>query len=251
MSEKKNLPIPFKKNGLTTLTNSSWPSIMATDLINLHGKSQISTVQYVSFECENLESHLCGILNCSKSKITPKDLAQLDAVVARNKNIASLKGLELAVKLKEIDFGVNQIKSIEPITRIHDLEKIVIAKNQIEDLAGIGQLKKLSELNLRANPLGDINPLYELNCLKKLVLTNVPIQNFNPLSNLNNLELLSIGWSFGLSYQMDQSNAADLYDIISKLTNIRELHLSEEPISRSQVMKLRKKLPWCIIPDNH
>ena len=251
MNEKKNLPVPFKANELTTLPNSSWPTVMATDLINLHGKSQLSCVEYVSFECMNLESHLCEKLNCSKSKIPVKDLAQLDTVVARNKKITSLKGLEHAVKLKKIDFGVNQIKSIEPIISIQNLEKIVLAKNQIQDLAGIGQLSQLTELNFRDNPLGDITPLNELNCLKKLVLTNVPIRSFEPIENLKKLELLSIGWSIESSDQIDDTNPSKLFDILSSFSQLKELHLSEEPISQSQILKLRKKLSGCLIPDNH
>ena len=251
MSEEKDLPVPFKANELTAIPNSSWPTVMATDLINLHGKSQVSCVQYVSFECMNLESHLCEILNCSKSKIPVTDLAQLDTVVARNKKITSLKGLEHAVKLKQIDFGVNQIKSIEPITNIQSLEKIVLAKNLIRQLAGIGQLSQLTQLNVRDNPICDITPLNQMNCLKKLVLRNVPILNFDSIANLKNLELLTIGWSLEFSDQIDDSKSSKLYKILSSLTHLKELHLSEEPISQSQTLKLRKKLPDCLILDNH
>ena len=250
MSENPNLPIPLKANELTTISNSSWPSKMATDLLNLHGKNQVSTIQYVTFECDNLESHLCEILNCSKSKITRNDLTQIDILVARNKNITSLKGIEHATKLKKIDFGVNQIKSIAPLISILGLEKVVLAKNQIQELSGIEQLKNLTELNFRDNPIDQIKPLNQLIHLKNLVLTNVPVHNFNPISNLKNLELLSLGWSFDYE-SMDNFCSDELYEILQKLRNLKELHLGEEPISESQILKLRKKLPNCLIPDNH
>ena len=83
-------------------------------------------------------------------------------IIADNRGIRSLQGLEFAINLEELDVYRNQIEDISPLTNLPKLSRLVIWDNQVLDLSPLASIPTLTDLNTSNNPISDLRPLSKL-----------------------------------------------------------------------------------------
>ena len=127
---------------------------------------------------------------------TPIDATNLDTLetlVARNRGIRNLTGLELATGLQTLHLPQNAISDLSPLSGLTALRTLHLDANDIHDLSPLAGLSDLQTLTLGSNKLSDIAPLAGLVRLDSLMLDNNGIRDLSPLANLLELTTLTLG----------------------------------------------------------
>lgn len=185
-------------------------------------------------------------------------------------------------KIISLSINGQEIKDIEPITRIKSLKHLNLWGNQISDISGLEGLGSLESLNLSDNTISDISilaklhslhtlsisgnplikfPYLELINLKILRLSGTSINNIESLSGLKNLEELNIG-KCGIEHLEPVSELKELkildasQNYISDLSplkflkNLREVSLSYNEIKDVSVLFQLPQLEKCSLMKN-
>ena len=121
-------------------------------------------------------------------------------LIAPNKGIVDITGLEFATNLKALNLGKNHITDLRPLANLTNLLTLYIwdvSKQGTDsatslDISPLAGLIHLEELSLERNGISDITPLESLKNLRVLHLTRNHIEDFSPLTGLTNLETLWI-----------------------------------------------------------
>ena len=204
----------------------------------------------VLFPDANLEAAVREALAKPEGDITVEDLQGLTELVADDRGIADLTGLEHAtnlerliitgakglvgsgttvedlaplsglIKLRELDLLWNQISNLAPLSGLTNLRTLHLGENQISDLAPLSGLIKLSQLYLEDNQISDLAPLWGLTNLEVLVLDGNEISDLTSLSGLMNLGFLFLSGN----------QISDLAPL-SGLTTLHWLSLDDNEIS--------------------
>lgn len=163
-----------------------------------------------------------------------------------------------------IDLTEVGISTISPLLHLGNLESLILAHNAIENINEISTLKNLKLLDLSNsyhsgyyyNAIHDLSPLAKLEKLESLYISRLEINDttfFNSLINLKNL-FLSIenkisDFSFLLNLKKlkkliyetsmpfeyltaDDGSHENLFEVLSQLINIEELHLRNNEIAK-------------------
>ena len=153
--------------------------------------------------------------------MTAEEMAKLTELVANNRGIENLTGLEFAVNLEHLYAPGNQIADLSPLSELTHLKDLHLWHNPIESLSPIAGLSNLDQLTLVGDGgISDISPLAGLVKLNCFLSWGNPISDLSPLSGLTQLEHLDICGS----------EASDLSPL-TKLTGLKELYLAENRIS--------------------
>ena len=171
-------------------------------------------------------------------------MTTLESVIANDKGIRDLTGLEHATNAYWFTFERNQISDLSPLAGLENITGLALAGNQISDLSPLSGLINLSHLSIYNNPeisdlspliglanlqdlslvgsskTSDISPLAGLVNLKNITIWGSPISDLSPLAGLTQLERLDICGS----------KASDI-SVLSKLTGLKELYLVSNGIS--------------------
>ena len=128
-----------------------------------------------------------------RTPITQLDMLKLTSIMAPERQITDLTGLEHAKNLKSLKLGENQIRDVTPLTGLTQLKFLALSENQISDIRPLAGLLHLTDLNLVSNQISDIRPLIGLTQLKFLKLADNPILDTGSLQSLyeNNPDLIS------------------------------------------------------------
>ncbi|AFG38645.1 leucine-rich repeat domain-containing protein [Spirochaeta africana] len=104
-------------------------------------------------------------------------LAELETLRARDAGIRSLAGLEHAVGLRELDLRGNDVRDLQPLAGLTQLEWLSLRENpRLQDIAPLQGLTGLSYLNLNRNTrIRSIQPLQEMRQLDTLILRGVRV----------------------------------------------------------------------------
>ncbi|MGI5880045.1 MAG: stalk domain-containing protein [Syntrophomonadaceae bacterium] len=159
------------------------------------------------------DSNLKHIL-LEQSKLTPSDLAKIEKLDNKGKEVKDFSGLEYLTNLKELkiegvrmtdlsflakvptltrlDLQDNKISNITPIANLSQLQYLNLQENQITDLSPLKGLTNLTELDLEFNQISDISQLSGLVKLRELDIQDNRVSDISPLSNLINLESLNL-----------------------------------------------------------
>ena len=116
----------------------------------------------------------------------------LTELIATDKGIVDLTGLEHATDLQVLALRRNEIHDISPLSGLIGLVFLDLATNQISDLSPLAGLVNLDLLRLGSNQIRDVSPLAGLVNLKVLSLNYNQIADLSPLAGLPNLENLEI-----------------------------------------------------------
>lgn len=166
--------------------------------------------------------------------------------------------LKIIVGLTKLDISNNQeIKSLEPLAKLKDLEKLVASNTGLIDLKGLSNVPKLTELDLSdSESIEDLSPLKNMGLLKKLNLYNTSVADLSPLTTLR-LKELNVGLTFVQDNSLEAIKNMDdletlvlkenhgLMDLIdfSNLTNLRDLDVSHCPSVSTDAVESLSTLP--------
>ena len=176
--------------------------------------------------------------------ITAEEMTTLESVIANDKGIRDLTGLEHATNAYWFTFERNQISDLSPLAGLENITGLALAYNQISDLSPLSGLTNIEHLSIHHNPeisdlspiasftklqglwvvgstkISDISALAGLINLKHFTMWGSPISDLSPLTGLKDLEILDICGS----------KASDI-SVLAKLTGLKELYLAENGIS--------------------
>ena len=110
--------------------------------------------------------------------------AEIVSLIAEDRGIADLGGIEQFTRLEALDLSHNEITDISPLAGLQRLRFLDLEGNRIEDVSALASLKRLQVLLLGDNDVRDVSALAGLDSLQNLGLTG------NPLSGTETTELL-------------------------------------------------------------
>ena len=137
---------------------------------------------------ENLRAAIAERLSKAPAAITTEDLAGLTQIVADEKGIRDLRGLEHATRLERIELRRNEISDLTPLAGLIRLNNIKLRGNRITDVSPLADLINVDWLGLEENAIRDLSPLAKLIKLNGLGIEGNPVSDVSPLSGLQSLE---------------------------------------------------------------
>ena len=198
----------------------------------------------------------------SSAPIFWRNMETLTNIDARAASISNLTGLELAINLKALDLGNNDISDISPVagltkltnlnlggnpvsnisllTELIKLTELYLFESNISNISPVAGLTKLTELYLWDNNISDISAVADLTKLTKLNLGNNDISDISPLADLTNLTWLNLS-----------DNPVSDISVVAGLTNLIELHLWDNNISDISVVVGLTNLTRLGLGDNN
>ncbi len=195
--------------------------------------SSIALVEYtdkkIIFNDENLETVIRQTINKPTGEINVDDLKGIKELIADNKNISKLDGIEKLVNLEVLSLKQNKIKDLKPIADLKKLRFLNLFNNKVSDIQSLSELKDLKQLDLDTNHIKNIYPLMNLSKLQDLRLGSNQINDIIPLTYMGDLEYLSL-WSNGVEDIKPLENLKRLKDLrlsyneIWDITPLRELN---------------------------
>ena len=198
------------------------------------------------------------------------NLMNLTGLSLWNNQVTDISSLGSLTSLTYLNLANNRVGDLSPLVNLKSLEVLDLFANEVENVVPLAGLKNLNELILTDNRIGDLSPLVGLTKLRTLLLKRNQIKDFTLLSELNLTELKydavsdptgqtqpSEAWmpdpglraavrgELGLlpdipltkekMLRLDYLYAHDkgILDItgLEFATNLRELHLSQNPIT--------------------
>ena len=180
---------------------------------------------FVHIPDTNLRTAIAEELGKSpNAPIIVEDMEKLGKLVARNRGIQDLMGLQFATNLNELNLRDNEISDLSPLAGLSNLRSISFQGNPISDLSPLRDLKNLTELSFdRDGQVSDLSPLAGLINLRRLYFPDNPISDLSQLTGLINLESLVFGGD-------KIANISDLSPLAG-LSNLKVIHAWGNPIS--------------------
>ena len=176
----------------------------------------------------------------SSAPIFWRNMETLTDIDARAASINNLTGLELAINLRELDLGNNDISDISPVAGLTKLTKLNLGGNPVSNISPLAELIKLTELYLFESNISDISPLAGLTELTKLYLWDNKISDISAVAELTKLTKLNLG----------NNNISDISPL-TDLTNLTWLNLSDNPVSDISVVAGLTNLTELHLWDNN
>ncbi len=159
-------------------------------------EAQISTLEEklapVTFPDANLEAAIREFLNITTGEINKFHLESLTMLVAQDRGISDITGLELCVNLQRLDLMDNDISDISALAGLSNLGYLRLPDNNISDISALAGLTKLWFLSLWENNINDISALAGLTDLEKLYLWDNNISDISALTGLTKLDVLNL-----------------------------------------------------------
>ena len=233
---------------------------------------------------ENLRAAIAERFGKTPALITTEDLAGLTELVADEKGIRDLRGLEHATRLERIELRRNEIADLTPLAgltrlnniklrgnRIADVSPLAglinvdwlgLEENAITDLSPLKGLIKLNGLGIEGNPVSDVSPLSGLLSLEGIRAWNTQISDFSPLASIPRLRWLEISNNRSLSNLSSfkglkslrrlEINHTSISDIsgLSELTQLQELTLHDNLIADVSPLAKLKNLTHLNLSHN-
>ena len=122
--------------------------------------------------------------------ITVENMEGLKRLVARDRNIQNLTGLQSAINLSLLSLRNNQISDLSPIAGLIGLHELWLNDNPVSDLSPLKKLTNLTLLNIDDTHVSNLSPLAGLINLEKLGVSTPLISDLSPLKGLKNLREL-------------------------------------------------------------
>ena len=197
----------------------------------------------VSIPDVNLATAIHQTLGLTRnSTITRLDMLKLTRLVARERNIVDLTGLEHALNLRVLDLWYNEhISDITPLKGLTQLWRLILWGNQISDLTPIANMKGLLYLYLSNNPISDLTPIAGLTQLQVLKLGGLRLSasDLNVVGNFKQLQHITL-WGNQIS---------DLTPI-KGLTQLKALYLQDNRIRDISMLANFKQLQVLFLINN-
>ena len=236
----------------------SAPGVKANDVYVPFGEkkfTEIENSEKIEFDDLNLKEALIEYYKFHINKdfkgeeITVGMMEQFTSLSLPWKNIFSLKGLEYAVNLKNLNLSNNFIEDITPLEKLVELEDLNLTNNKIKDPKSLAKLTKLRQLVLRKNLMNNLDFLNDLKVESLDISMNSVLKDYIPnnlkLENLRSLNLSGIGLdniSFlknagKLESLVAEENAIKDLTPLAELKSLRTLYLDRNNISDITALK--------------
>jgi PKD repeat protein len=141
----------------------------------------------VVFADAALEETVRQVIGKQTGDILVSEVATLTVLVASEKGIVRLDGLEHFTGLTTLDLSMNQISDLTPLAGLTRLVVLDLGQNQISDLLPLAGLIQLLELKLWTNRINDLSALEKLIQLIELDLSGNRISDLSSLVGLDQL----------------------------------------------------------------
>ncbi len=174
----------------------------------------------IVFTDANLEAAVRSQLGVFDEPLYAEDVAEVEVLELRERDIRALVGLEVFTGLRYLDLIGNEINDVSLLSSLPQLEELFLNGNNISDISSLFSLTRLRLLDLGGNNISDISSLSLLTQLEELFLYNNDISDISSLSSLTHLHLLDLSGNHF-------SNVSRL----SSLQQLEELFLAENVIS--------------------
>ncbi|HOA80850.1 MAG TPA: leucine-rich repeat domain-containing protein [Defluviitaleaceae bacterium] len=209
------------------------------DIHEKESNKNTQKVKHVSFADANLEKVIRKEINKLKGEIYPEDLLEIKKLIANEKNIKGLEGIEYLKNLENLQLHSNQISDLTPLKELKNLKFLWLHSNNISDLTPLVNLTNLEDLHLSNNIISDVSPIKGLKNLKNLWLHSNKITDVKPLENLTGLIELSL-------YENKIKDISPLKKLFSQEMKI---HLNDNPIEHYSVLYVPFNAA-VILPEN-
>ena len=250
----------------------STPTIKANDVYVPFGEkkfTEIENSQKIDFDDLNLKEALLEYYKFHINKdykgeeVTIGMMEQFTSLSLPWKNIFSLKGLEYAVNLKNLNLSNNFIEDITPLEKLVELEDLNLTNNKIKDPKSLARLTKLRQLVLRKNLMNNLDFLNDLKVESLDVSMNSVLKDYIPnnlkLENLRSLNISGIGLdniSFiknatKLESLVAEENAIKDITPLTELKSLRVLYLDRNSISDISALKNISSLEELLLYKNN
>ena len=212
-------------------------------------------------ETDEVEGHFEGFLSKKKDKLEGKIYSQTNTIftfktqqilwtsytdyLKKYRALKEFKDIKSALKrpkkVLSIDIAGQNLKELPFVfNKFTNLLSINLLGNKIDTFPkAISEANSLEELSLSSNNLKILTPdIGKLNKLKILIL------NFNQISEIpkeigNLVELLYL--------DIGDNKISNFPDEFRKLTKLQEIHIDDNLLSETEILKLKRMLPNCVI----
>ena len=250
----------------------STPTIKANDVYVPFGEkkfTEIENSQKIDFDDLNLKEALLEYYKFHINKdykgeeVTIGMMEQFTSLSLPWKNIFSLKGLEYAVNLKNLNLSNNFIEDITPLEKLVELEDLNLTNNKIKNPKSIAKLTKLRQLVLRKNLMNNLDFLNDLKVESLDISMNSVLKDYIPnnlkLENLRSLNISGIGLdniSFlknagKLESLVAEENAIKDITPLTELKSLRVLYLDRNSISDITALRDLSSLEELLLYKNN
>ena len=210
---------------------------------------------------ENLRTAIAERLGKTPASLTTEDLTRLTGLVADERGIRDLRGLEHATRLKQIELRRNEISDltplaglirlnniklrgnritdVSPLSRLTNVDWLGLEENEITDLSPLAELKKLTGLGIQGNPVSDVSPLAGLIRLEGINAVGTNISDFSPLARMHRLKWLEVS-----------ANQSKSLDFVKAIKNLRRLEVKDGRISDISALAGFTQLQVLNLDDN-
>ena len=220
------------------------------------------------------------------------NLTHLTRLSLWNNQVTDISPLSSLTALTYLNLADNYVSDLRPLGHLVHLDELDLFDNEIVDIAPLTDLKNLRHLTLTDNHIQNVSPLERLTQMEVLRIKGNPIKNLWPLSNLNLMDLkydalpdpttptppaeawipdpalrAAIRGELGILPDVpltkeelprlhyldaDQKGVRNITGL-AFATNLRELHLSENPITDlhplASLTQLESLDLWGLSPD--
>ena len=152
----------------------------------------------VTFSDPNLETAIREAVGRPSGPVYAAELAGLESLMASDRGIEDLSGLQYCANLTDIDLWHNQISDISPLGNLTNLTYVELGDNEISNISPLGNLTNLTYLYLYSNQIADITSVANLTNLISLSLQYNQVNDISPLANLTSLIALDL-WNNQIS----------------------------------------------------
>lgn len=176
--------------------------------------------QVVNIPDANLRAAIAETLGKPvRSQITRSDMAGLTRLIAHDRGISDLRGLEFATRLTEIRMNNNLIVDLSPVAGLQRVRHLEFRHNKIRDLSPLSDSMHLRWIYVPHNLIEDLSPISDLIGLEGLDISDNLISDFSALSGLMKLRRI---WMSG-------NVVADL-SVFSDLVSLQEYRSWGTPV---------------------
>lgn len=183
----------------------------------------------INFEDLNLKESLLEYYkfhidkNYSDKDITVGMMKKFTSLSLPWSNIFSLKGLEYATNLKNLNLSNNFIEDVSPLSNLMNLEDLNLSNNKIKDTNALATLTKLKQVSLRKNLMTNIDFLDNLHVENLDISMNSVLKDYIPNNlNLKNVRVLNIS-GVGVDNINFLKEATKLETLIAEENSIKDI----------------------------
>lgn len=193
----------------------------------------------VSVADPGLEAAIRTELNQPDGPLLDTALAGITMLIAENRSIVSLTGIELCVNLRTLKLHATGPLDLSPLQSIASLNSLEILDIPIAGISGLDTLDQLAALTLSRTGISDLSPLSGLLNLGNLNLSDNAISNLEPLASLTGLRILNLS-----------HNQVEDISSLSGLTELVDLDISNNRIENISPAASLTKLAWLRVAHN-